>query len=170
MTQEMINTCAPTSSRREVDTFFNGSLNADERRFTTEVVADVAKDKVKYGEAVDTIDFDEVHDQVVDGLKVNFGKWSEGGQRAHYDESRSPRYAGLCDFVRKQISSQILFAEKPTRPEPKELKKVTPVKTRNQAKEIAKQPAEEPKKRDAQKPANEEKVSGRGRPKKGKEE
>ena len=142
MTQEMINTCAPTSSRREVDTFFNGSLNADERRFTTEVVADVAKDKVKYGEAVDTIDFDEVHDQVVDGLKVNFGKWSEGGTKAHYDETKSPRYAGLCDFVRKQISSQILFAEKASRPEPREAKKVnsatTPVKTRHQAKENAK--------------------------------
>ena len=122
------------------------------------MVADIARAKAKMGETLGTEDFDEVVDQVVIGLMASLGKWSEGGQRQHFDEARSPRYASLCLWVRKQIDAQILFAEKP-------VKTTTPIKTRS--KEIVKKAAEQEVKRsNAQKAQNQ----GPGRPRARKEE
>ena len=79
MTQE-INTVTPhTSPRKEIDAFFKGPLNPEERKFTTEVIADIAKAKLSDGEPFDQNDFDETLDQVIEGLKLNHGKWSDGG-------------------------------------------------------------------------------------------
>ena len=145
MTQEINTVTTHTSPRKEVDAFFKGALNVEERKYTTEVIADIAKAKLDDGEPFDMNDLDDVIDQVVEGLKLNHGKWSDGGHKVHFDEIKSPRYAGLVEWVKKQVDSQILFNEKT------EQKKITtPMKLRNTKEMVKKAADQEAKKSNSQ--------------------
>ena len=97
MTHE-INTC--TSSRKELDKFFQGCLNAEEKKCASEVIGDFQRMKYRDGEVLVPEDYDELHDPVLASMKLNHGKWCEGGHM-HFNENRSPRYAALLEWIRK---------------------------------------------------------------------